>query len=108
MFRFADRQADGQSKRISPLAFVTAWISTEAGVNSRESLGSDANLIKMPFQLGAAIFSPSQIDVVAQRKGFFEVHESQGLAFHEVEKNPVFVSEGSHHMESERELVLFL
>lgn len=104
LFGLADGESDGEGEGVAPLVFVSPWISTKAGIDGRETLRGHADLIEVEFQLGAAIFAASEIDVVAERESFSEVHGKLGLAFHEVEKNAVVIAEGAHHVKGEGEL----
>lgn len=70
----ADRETDGEGEGVAAFAPVSAWVAAKAGIDGREALSSHPDLGEMPFQLGAPIFAPSEVDVVAERKGFFEIH----------------------------------
>ena len=72
LFRFSDGEADGEG--VAAFVFVSAWISTKAGVDGGEAGGGDADLIEVILQLGASVFPASEVDLVAQGEGFFEVH----------------------------------
>ena len=101
LFGLADGEADGEGESIAAFVFVSARVAAEAGVDGGEALGGHADLIEVEFQFGAAILTASEVDVVAEREGLFEVHGEVGLAFHEVEKDAVFIAEGAHHVEGE-------
>ena len=103
LFGLADGEADGEGEGVAAFVFVSARVAAEAGVDGGEALGRHADLIEVEFQFGAAIFAASEVDVVAEREGLFEVHGEVGLAFHEVEKDAVFIAEGAHHVEGEGE-----
>ena len=42
---------------------------------------SDADLIEVILQLGAPVFAASEVNVVAEREGLFEVHVRSKFSF---------------------------
>ena len=73
--------ADGEGKGIAAFVFVSARVAAEAGVDGGEAPGGEADLIEVEFQFGAAIFAASEVDVVAEGEGVFEVHRRLQFSF---------------------------
>ncbi len=81
LFGLADGEADGEGESIAAFVFVSARVAAEAGVDGGEALGGHANLIEAEFQFGAAVLTASEVDVVAEGEGVFEVHRRLQFSF---------------------------
>ena len=81
MFGLADGEADGEGEGVAAFVVVSARVAAEAGVDGGEALGGEADLIEVEFQFGAAILTASEVDVVAEGEGLFEVHGGLQFSF---------------------------
>jgi len=81
LFGLANGESDGESEGVAALVLITAGGLAEAGIDSREAFGGDADLIEVPFQFCPPVLPATEVEIVAEGKGFFEVHGAAGGGF---------------------------